>query len=268
MVRAGLIEQGQDEEQFVPCADLADRRYAAGYLSWALDANRPYIDHAAEFVRDPAAAGEQWRRDGRRVAVSSRWIGSFGFYPGVFSEIVSRRPRRIVDLGAGAAALLIGLLTEIPAAEGVAVDISPAACEEAERAARAAGVDDRLTVLNRSIESLVDDADPLRGADVVHAGFVMHDVRSDPVVLDGILRRCRESVADGGCLIVTDAVGYSADPRERAFSALFSYLHESAMNVTLPNERDWCEDLERAGFATVSSMPLRMPGSRLFVANA
>ncbi|EXU65411.1 hypothetical protein Z951_25735 [Streptomyces sp. PRh5] len=263
---AGLVERGEDPHHFLPCSDMADRRYAAGYLSWALNANRPYIDNATSFLREPAAAGAQYQRDGRRVAVSSRWIGSYGFYPGVISEITGRKPRRIVDLGAGAGGLLIHLLTALPDSTGLALDLSAAACEEAERAARRAEVGDRLEVVNRSVESLVEDHSPVRDADVVHAGFVMHDVVSRPDVLDGVLRACRASIADGGCLVVTDAVPYVADPRERSFSALFTYLHSSSMDVTLPPEEEWRAAFGRAGFSDVTSTPLRMPGSRMFVA--
>jgi SAM-dependent methyltransferase len=266
MVAAGLLASDGEAGPFVPCADLADRRYEAGYLSWSLNANRPYIDHAELFLRDPEPAGRQHQRDGRRVAVSSRWIGSHGFYPGVLSEIINRKPQRVVDLGAGAGALLIHLLTVLPTSTGVALDSSASACEEAERASRRAWVSDRLTVVNRSVESLIDDPAPVDGADVVHAGFVMHDVVQNPEVFDGVLRTCRERMAEGGCLVITDAVPYANGTRERAFSALFSYLHESSMGVRLPSEDQWRSLFQRAGFATVTSTPLRMPGSRLFVA--
>src|SRR5689334_12882665 len=68
LLAAGLVERGADARHFAPCADLADRRYEAGYLSWSLNANRPYIDHAAEFLRAPEATAGKYRRDGRRVA--------------------------------------------------------------------------------------------------------------------------------------------------------------------------------------------------------
>ena len=265
LASAGLVAEDANVK-FTPCADLADRRYDAGYLSWSLNANRPYIEHAAELLRHPDATVGKYQRDGRRVAISSRWIGSYGFYPDVISEITRREPGRIVDLGAGAGGLLIQLLKALPASSGLALDLSAGACEAAELAAREANVHDRLTVVNRSIESLIDDAGPVRDADVVHAGFVMHDVVSDPNVLDGILRACREAISDNGALVVTDAVPYVGNPRERAFSALFTYLHEGAMGISLPSEDNWRAAFLRAGFSTVTSTPLRMPGSRVFVA--
>ncbi|MEU8877661.1 class I SAM-dependent methyltransferase [Streptomyces javensis] len=266
LVSAGLVEQASEDEPYTPVADLADRRHRAGYLSWALNANRPYIDNAAQFLRDPEAAGARYCRDGRRVAVSSRWIGSHGFYPGVVAEITHRTPHRLVDLGAGAGGLLIRLLGELPGSTGLALDLSGAACEEARRAARRAGMADRLDVVHRSIESIADDPSPVRGADVVHAGFVLHDVVGRPGVLDAVLRACRKSMAEGGRVVVTDAVPYVPNQRERAFSSLFSYLHASSMNVNLPSAEVWHEAFRRAGFEDVTSTPLPMPGSRMFTA--
>jgi SAM-dependent methyltransferase len=266
LLSAGLVDQDGDARHFTACADLADRRYEAGYLSWALNANRPVIDHAAEFLREPEAAAGKYRRDGRRIAVSSRWMGLHGFYPGVIAEITGRKPQRIVDLGAGAGELLIRLLTVLPDSTGLALDRSAAACEEAEMAARRAGVDDRLTVVNRSIESLVDDAGPIRDADVVQASFVMHDLAGDTEGFHDILVTCRGSLSDDGCLVVTDAVPYVDNSRERAFSAAFTYAHAGLMGVRLPAEEEWLAAFERAGFSDVTSTPQRLPGSRMFVA--
>jgi SAM-dependent methyltransferase len=268
LASAGLVaeEKALDGQYFTPCADLADRRYDAGYLSWSLTANRPYIDHAAELLRHPEATVGKYQRDGRRVAISSRWIGSYGFYPDVISEITRREPTRIVDLGAGAGGLLIHLLKSLPGSTALALDLSAGACEAAEAAAAEANVSERLTVVNRSIESLIDDPGPVAGADVVHAGFVMHDATRDMDVLDAILRACREAISDDGALVITDAIPYADNPRERAFSALFTYLHEGGMGILLPSEASWRAAFERAGFSSVSTTQLRMPGSRVFVA--
>ena len=263
---SGLVDGTGDPQKFVPCPDLADRRYESGYLSWSLNANRPFIEHAPEFFRDPVGAAEKYQRDGRQVAVSSRWVGSKGFYPAAFSTIVECRPGRITDLGAGAGALVINVLRTLPASNGVVLDMSAGACAEATRAAARMGVADRVQVVNRKIESLVDDPAPVDGADLVHAGFVMHDVSADPETLVAVLRSCRMAMAPGGRMIVTDAIPYAPDPRERKFSALFSYLHATFMAVPLPTEAQWQQAFQAAGFARVTCTEHRMPGARMFVA--
>jgi SAM-dependent methyltransferase len=266
LVAAGLVEQTGDPQKFVPCADMADRRYQSGYLSWAMNANRPFIEHAPEFFRDPDGAAQAYQRDGRRVAVSSRWVGTKGFYPAAFSTIIDARPGRITDLGAGAGALVINVLRTLPDSSGVVLDMSAPACEEAAKAAARAAVADRFQVVNRKIESLVDDPTPVEGADLVHAGFVMHDVTSEPETFDAVLRGCRAAMAKGGRLIVTDAVPYAAEERERRFSSLFTYLHAAFMAVRLPTEEQWQAAFRAAGFADVTVAEHRMPGARMFVA--
>jgi 4-hydroxy 2-oxovalerate aldolase len=265
LTSAGLLEEPAPET-YLPSADMADRRHEAGYLSWAMTANRPFIENAREFLQQPEAAAEKYQRDGRQVAVSSQWIGSQSFYPLATSTIVSLRPGKIVDLGSGAGTLLATLLAALPGARGVALDKSPAACAEAEQVALRAGVGNRMTVLPVAIESLVDDPSPLQGADVVHAGFVLHDLANTPDVLDAVLRACHAALPPGARLVVTDAVPYASQPRERVFSALFTYLHARFMDVQLPTEQEWIGWLTGAGFHDVTCSPHRFPGGRLFVA--
>ncbi len=267
LLAAGLVDRIGDSREFVPCRRLADRRYESGYLSWAMNANRPYIENALEFVRDPDGAGAKYSRDGRWVAMSSRWVGSQGFYPHAFAEIAGLRPAVVVDLGAGAGGLLIHLLRTLPDSLGTAIDMSSAACDEARRAAERAGVARRLTVVNRNIESLPDDPSPVEGANVVHAGFVLHDVAGDAEMLLAVLRTCRARAAKDCRLVVTDGVPYVPAPRERAFSALFTYLHASSMNVRLPTEEQWQAFFRRAGYTNVSCVQHRMPTGRMFVAS-
>ncbi|MEE1739703.1 class I SAM-dependent methyltransferase [Streptomyces sp. BE147] len=265
LVAAALLVPTGVKEFRIP-DDFADRIYQSGYLTWSLRANQPYVEHPAEFLRDPVAAAARYQRNGREVAVSSRWIGSQGFYPAATEAILAARPRRIVDLGAGAAGLLIDLLGRLPDSTGVALDMSAGACQEAARAARAAGVGDRLEVVERPIQSIADDPAPVAGADVIHAGFVFHDIVQEGDVFDRVLRRCREALRPGGIMAITDAVPYASAERERRFSALFTYLHAGFMNVTLPPEEDWLARFRQAGFDQARCVPHRFPAGRLFIA--
>jgi SAM-dependent methyltransferase len=240
-------------------------RTAAGYLSWSLNAARPFIDNSLAFLKDRDSAARLHARDSRDVAVFSRWIGTSDFYPQDLSVLVSARPSHLVDLGAGTARFLIHALRELPDATGVALDISAAACALAAQGAREAGMADRLRVVQRPVESLADDPSPIAGADVIHAGFVFHDLFSDAETFGAVLRGCKNALAPGGFLAISDAVPYSAAARERMFSSLFTYLHESFMNVRLPAEETWRETFLAAGFSDVQCRPHKMPGARLFI---
>ncbi|CAL9641613.1 Phenylpyruvate C(3)-methyltransferase [Streptomyces sp. enrichment culture] len=266
LAAAGLVTAEDGTGLYRASDDYADWRHEVGYLSWALTANSPFLQNARAFLADSASAADTYRRDGRRVAVSSRWIGDRAFYPAVVEQVVAADARHVVDLGAGAAGLLIDLLVQDDRRSGVALDVSAAACAAAREDAARAGVGDRLQVVERSVESLVDDPGPLEGADVIQACFVMHDVLQNEPVFDDVLRTCRKALAPGGVLAVVDAVAYGQEPRERKFSALFTYLHANFMNVGLPTADRWTEKFRSAGFSDVACVSDIMPGGRLFVA--
>lgn len=247
--------------------DFDRRRHESGYLSWALNANRPFIEHAAEFLRSPLRARERYLRDGRQVAVSSQWMGSHAFYPAALGTILDAAPRHAVDLGAGTGRLLIEVLLALPESTAVALDLDHGACVEAVQAGRKAGVDGRLTVVERPIQSIADDPSPVEGADVVHAGFVFHDMMPEEEhIADAVLARCRQALRPGGIMAITDAVPYAPDDRERRFGAIVTYYHKQFMGRQLLDEKQWQDKLSSAGFSDVKCIQHRFPSGRLFVA--
>lgn len=255
--------------RYRPADDLDDIINHVGYLSWGLRACNPLIENAGAFAASMPDAMPRYPRSGRLVARTSRWMGEQSFYPQAEHAIISLRPRRIVDLGAGSAGLLIRCLGQLPAdSQGVAVDISPAACEQARAAAQEAGMAGRITVVESPIQRLAEDPTPMQGADVIHAGFVFHDLMpDDEAVLDALLVACRQA-AGSGTLLVVDAVPYAAATHERSFSAAFTFLHEAFMGRVLQTEDQWRRRLLKAGFANVRIEPLGIPGGRLFAASA
>lgn len=98
----------------------------------------------------------------------------------------------IADIGVGSGAILLTLLAELPAARGIAIDVSPAALAVAKANAETLGVSDRLELIAtrglRGVRSMIDvvvSNPPYIGTDEI-AGLAA-DVRAfDPLVaLDG-----------------------------------------------------------------------------------
>ncbi|AUS81300.1 SAM-dependent methyltransferase [Actinoalloteichus sp. AHMU CJ021] len=268
MSSAGIMVDSSSEEGSLRVADDFDQiQYEAGYLSWAMNANRPFVNNAVEFLRAPLDSRAKYPRDGRQVAVSSEWMGSKGFYPVALQTILDARPSRVVDLGAGTARLLIEIMLQLPETTAVALDLDGPSCEEAVLAAERAGVADRLTVIEAPIQSVAEDPTPVQGADVVHAGFVFHDMMPDEEqVADAVLANCREGLRSGGMMAITDAVPYVKNTRERRFSAIVSYYHKQFMRRRLLTEEEWTAKLSDAGFSSVECLPHRFPTGRLFKA--
>lgn len=268
MTAAALVQDAPRTPGAVQlAADYEQTRYEAGYLSWALNANRPFIENSARFLHDREEAIRHHDRDFRQVAVSSHWMGSKGFYTEATDTIRAARPSRMVDLGAGTGRLLIDTLREFPDTTGVALDFSAGACEEARRAADRAGVGPRLEVVVRTIQSIADDPAPLEGADLIHAGFVFHDMMpEEESIADAVLANCRDALKPGGIMAITEAVPYVRNSRERRFSALVTYYHRTFMGRRLLDETEWKEKLLKASFAKVDCVQARFPTGRLFVA--
>lgn len=270
LVCAGLVKTTGGPglpERFEATPRLHDAVHEAGYLAWGLRACEPLVTHALEFARNPEKAREAYPRDGRLVARTSRWMGEKAFYPQSEKAILTLRPKFLVDLGAGSAGLLIRCLSQLPGATGVAVDMSARACAGARSAAERAGLADRLNVVERTIESLADDSALLEGADVIHAGWVFHDLLPEQEnTLDRLLAVCRAK-ASTGTLVIVEGVPYAEAEWERAFSAAFSFLHDAFMGRRLLSESEWCQKLYRAGFRRLEVTPLGIPGGRLFQAH-
>jgi SAM-dependent methyltransferase len=267
LLNAGVIEFGGDGLTYTKAADFDVILHRAGYVSWAMVANRPFVEHARAFLLDPEAARGQFLRDGRQVAVSSEWMGSLAFYPAAIEEIYAATPRRIADLGSGTCRLLINVLREFPDSHAVGLDIDEAACAAARDAAKAAGVDRRLTVFERPIQSVAEDPSPIEGADVVHAGFVFHDMLpEEETIADRVLASCYEVMPAGSLMAITDAIPYADSQRERAFSAIVTYYHQTFMGRRLLSEKEWEDKLRAAGFRHVRTVELGFPTGRLFKA--
>ncbi|MGW2279016.1 methyltransferase [Streptomyces sp. NPDC001770] len=268
---AGIIDAvdaSGEPGRFRTSAEYARIQHQAGYLSWTMNANRPFIENAREYLTHPGKPTGAYTRDGRQVAISSQWMGAQAFYPAALDAIFRLEPERVVDLGAGTCRLLIEVLQAFPGSTAVGLDLDPASCRAAEKAAVQEGVGDRLTVVERPIQSVADDPGPLAGADVIHAGFVFHDMMpEEESVADKVLAQCREALRPGGVMAITDAVPYVRNPRERAFSAIVTYYHQQFMKRKLLTEQEWRDKLLAAGFSAVEVVELGFPTGRLFLAS-
>jgi methyltransferase family protein len=257
---------GGSKREYAAGPDLGDAINAVGYLAWGLRACAPLIANSSEFAADPVRAVDAHPRDGEQVARTSRWIGERDFYPQAERAIVSRRPRHIVDLGSGSCGLLIRCLKRLPEATGVGLDLSADACRHARVRLEQAGLGERVRVINAPIQSLVDDAEPLRDAELIHASFVLHDLLpDDESTLDEVLRTCRR-VASRAAIVVIEGVPFASDAAERSFSAAYTFLHTHFMRRRLLSAEEWTSKLSRAGYAGVTCAPLPISSGRVIIA--
>lgn len=266
---AAVIQSADGRDGFFEAVPGFDQiRHQAGFISWTMNANRPFIENAREFLADPSRGTGIDLRDGREVAVSSQWMGSTAFYPAALNTILDLQPTVAVDLGSGTCRLLIEILLNLPQSRAVGLDLSHAACQEAATAAERAGVSERLRIIERPIQSIATDPEPLQDAQVIHAGFVFHDMMpNEEKVADAVLANCCAALQPGGLMAITEAVPYLRNERERHFSAIVTYYHQQFMKRRLLSEVEWKEKLGNAGFVNIGSVELAFPTGRLFLAS-
>jgi release factor glutamine methyltransferase len=137
------------------------------------------------------------------------------------------RPLRIADLGTGSGAILLALLSDLPAAQGFGTDISPAALQTAGTNAARAGISDRATFITCDyaggligpFDLIVSNPPYIRSADI---GGLAAEVRDhDPLAaLDGgadgldayrsLIPQAAGLLAPGAALVVEAGEGQSA----------------------------------------------------------
>jgi release factor glutamine methyltransferase len=138
------------------------------------------------------------------------------------------RPLRIADLGTGSGAILLALLSELPAAHGFATDISAAALQTASANAARAGLADRATFiacdyatgLTGPFDLIVSNPPYIRSADIEYLATEVRDY--DPLAaldggadgLDGyrvLIPQAAYLLAPGAALVVEAGQGQSGD---------------------------------------------------------
>jgi release factor glutamine methyltransferase len=137
------------------------------------------------------------------------------------------RPFRIADLGTGTGAILLALLSELPAAQGFGTDISESALQTAAANAARAGLSDRATFLacdyanglSGPFDLIASNPPYIRSADIA---ALAPEVRNhDPLAaLDGgadgldayraLIPQAAGLLAPGGALIVEAGAGQSS----------------------------------------------------------
>ncbi|HZI55474.1 MAG TPA: class I SAM-dependent methyltransferase, partial [Verrucomicrobiae bacterium] len=207
-------------------------------------------------------------RDGEHVARTSKWMGESDFYPHAENAIISARPKKIVDLGSGTCGLLMRCLRQLPEAHGVGIDLNKDACSKARSILKNEGMDKRISVIEAPIQSLIQNPEPLEGADIIHGGFVFHDLMPEEEATLDALFQTFHKWAPRGTVVIVDAVPYAHNPGEDAFSAALTFMHSHFMARQFPTEDGWKTKLFQAGYNSVEVGQLGISGGRIFTARS
>lgn len=262
-----LSKNNASEVSYQKSSIYEQEKNKIGYIAWGMISCAPLLANTQAFTANFDDAVRTHHRCGEHVARTSKWMGGIDFYPHAEKAILDLKPKKVVDLGSGTCGLLMRLANMIPGMSGVGVDLSKEACEIAKTQIKDHGLQDRINVIAAPIQALINDNEIFANADVVHAGFVFHDLLpEEEETLNKLLAHIHHS-SPKVTIVIVDAIPFSQNQEERAFSSAFTFLHKFFMGRKLLPENDWIEKLKKAGFNNIRVDRLGISGGRVFVAN-
>lgn len=200
--------------------------------------------------------GRDFIRRGDLIAVGSHATGKAN-YPWVVSELSRLGVKKVVDLGCGSADVLIDFCNIDPHLQGVGIDISPEALEEAQRRVSEAGLENRISLCQgdiihpRSFKRYMDNVDAFNGIMVFHE-FLCEGGN----ILVDILHQMKELFPGRYLIIgefnkVSDKEFEAMPYPDRIHPLFYQYIiHPLTWQVLLPKE-SWLSLFERAGLEII-----------------
>jgi SAM-dependent methyltransferase len=233
-----------------------------GYLVWLQGGYGHVLAGLGDFITGARRYGTDVERAGRWVAEGSALIGRDDVAPHAVDVLSGIDFRHVVDLGCGNARFLIGAAQRF-GVTGVGVDLSPEACEDAERRIAEADLTGRVVVRCGDAGDL--DAIPeLRDADLAVAHFLLHEIfEHGRAALIGYLTKLGRIMPAGAHMLVAEVQPASGAPDER-WRPEFTLLH-AIMRQELLDADGWHEAFTAAGWSRHEIRDLGLPGAILLL---
>jgi SAM-dependent methyltransferase len=233
-----------------------------GYLVWLQGGYGHVLAGLGDFIRGTCRYGTDVERAGRWVAEGSALIGRDDVAPYATEVLGSIHFERVVDLGCGNARFLIGAAQRFHV-EGLGVDLSPEAVEDAERRIAEADLTGQV-VVRRGDAGDLDAIPELASADLVVAHFLLHEIfEHGRAALVGYLTKLGTLMPAGAHMLVAEVQPASGAPDER-WRPEFTLLH-AIMRQELLDADGWHEAFTAAGWSRHEVRDLGLPGAILLL---
>jgi SAM-dependent methyltransferase len=236
-----------------------------GFVSWIAGGFAEPFKRFKDLVAGTHHYGSDIVRDGRIVAVSSADLGMDNLRPYVHEILSGIEYKRAADLGCGNARNLIGICA-IKNAEGVGVDISPEAVEQARLELAKDGLTDQIEIY----EADASDAAALprlEEVDLVVGFFFMHEVLGQGLeAFIAFLRGMAARLPAGAHVLAAEVLPPERDrAAPETFTPEFTLIH-ALMGQGLLSEQGWCDAFRAGGFEIEKTVRPNIPGGLLLLA--
>lgn len=214
----------------------------------------------------PALKGEKsygadFLRAGDVVARTSYTAGKDS-YPWILAELEKRQAKVVADLCCGTAELLIGFCRMAPGLKAVGIDIDRDAVREATERVKAAGLSDRITIVQGDVTSPQSYAERLGEVDAFTCIGALHEfLRDGEEAVERILKNMGAAFPGryfvlGEFHALSEAEYQGLPLPARVSSAYYQHVVHplSLQGLPLPRDR-WLELFARAGLKLEEMLP-------------
>jgi hypothetical protein len=259
----GIVRLDSEKSEAQP-GDLFEQTFAdKGYFAWLTGGYGQMMQNLGAVVRNEHREGDFAGRNGKRIAWAGRDYGA-QFVERHFEEKLAEMPFRAgADIGCGSADRLIRLAQARPGFRGVGIEVNRGAVELAEEAIRAAGVQERVRVLQSDIQTL--QATPeCAEVEVMFSFFMGHDLWPREACLLS-LNRLRTLFPNARRFLLCDTYrsGVIGNGDVPIFTLGFELTH-AVMDHYVPSKQEWLDLFAESDWTCVDERAIDIPYSSIF----
>ncbi|WP_159929722.1 MULTISPECIES: cyclopropane-fatty-acyl-phospholipid synthase family protein [Nocardia] len=235
-----------------------------GYLMWLSGGYGDALHHFGDLLTGKRTFGSDIDRDVRWVAVGTALVGQRDLRPEVMAILEEISFDSIADIGCGNAHFLIAAC-QAGGGRGVGVDISPAACAEAQQEVAKAGLADRITI-HEGDGAKAATIPQLESVQLVVTFFFLHEVLEHGYdVLVNYLRGLCDRLPSGAYMLTAEEIPPATEQNVPEVLTPEYSLTQALMEQSLLTEDGWRKAFGEAGFDVVRIVQPNLPDCRLIL---
>ncbi|MEO7273527.1 MAG: class I SAM-dependent methyltransferase [Vicinamibacterales bacterium] len=205
-----------------------------------------------EMLRGTKVYARDFYRKSEYVARGSGEMENWLLFPLANEIIQTKGYTRVLDLGCGDGTFLRKLCALNTNVQCFGIDLAPAAIEDGKVSARAAGLQDRISLHAADVQDVQDIPAPFRTVQVATIFFVLHEILylgEDRLI--AFLQAYRRNFP-GVPLVAFEAIRPTADQmRKRPGLGIFYYLYHDLTHQKPVGREKWRQLFRAAGFASI-----------------
>jgi phenylpyruvate C(3)-methyltransferase len=257
LASVGVVER---QGSVVAAADAFDEVYRyRSFFHWLSRGSAELFRQMPSVLVTANRTGQFYQRDAAAIAYACREIDELCYAPTFWSAMgrLGFELSNVVDLGCGGGGRVLDILARYPRAGGIGVDIARPALDSARVESLAAGVADRVTLIEADVLDL-DERPEFADVDLITCFMMGHDLWPRETCV-AALRRFRKVFPSVQRFLLGDATRTPEvpDPDLPVFTLGFELGHD-LMGVYLPTVADWESVFDEAGWRLVRTNRIDM----------